>query len=128
MVSGKTRSEENVEDEISRLNGGTFSDVDEVNLIIFQNGVRAYENDAGREKIFRGTSHHSRAILNSGARVGYIVDYLKVALIETGFFWKGAFQDKNSHFSEDGGTALTFWLFIDYLTHLSFDSLVTRRY
>ena len=91
MVSGETGSEKNVEDEISGLDGGTFSDVDEVNVIIFQNGVRAYENDAGREKIFRGTSHHSRVILNSGARIGYIVDYLKVVLVKTGFFWKGAF-------------------------------------
>jgi hypothetical protein len=108
------------------LDGVTVGDVDEVNLILLQNGVRAYEDDAGRQKIFRGTGYHSRAILNSGARIGYIVDYLKVVFVHTGFLWKRALQDENSHFAEDGDTPLTFWLFIDYFTQPSFDSPVTR--
>jgi hypothetical protein len=104
----------------------TVGDVDEVNLILLQDGVRAYEDDAGREKIFRRTGYHSRTILNSGTRIGYRVDYLKVVLIHTTFLWKRAFQDENSHFAEDGDTPLTFWFFIDYFTQPSFNSLVTR--
>jgi hypothetical protein len=95
------------------LEGVTVGDVDEVNLILLQDGVRAYEDDAGRQKIFRGTGYHSRAVLNSGARIGNIVDYLKVVLVHTTFLWKRAFQDENSHLAEDGDTPLTFWLFID---------------
>ena len=126
MVSGKIGSGENVDDEISGLDDGTFTDIDIVDLIFFQNGAWAYENNAGREKIFRGTSYHSRAILNSGARVGYIVDYLKVLLIEAGFIWKGTFQDEHSRIVEDSDTALTFWLSITYFIHLSFSTPVTR--
>jgi len=102
------------------LEGVAVGDVDEVNLILLQDGVLAYKDDAGREKIFRGTGNHSRAILYSGARISNIVDYLKVMFVHTNFLRKGAFQDENSHFAEDGETPLTFWLFIGYFTPPSF--------
>jgi hypothetical protein len=86
----------------SGLDGSSVGDVNEVNLVLLQDGIRAYKNGAGRQNIFRGTGYYSRAILNSGARIGNIVDYLKVLLAHTRFLWKRAFQDENSHFAEDG--------------------------
>ena len=112
----------------SGLEGVTVGDVNEVDLILFQDGVRAHKDDAGRQKSFRGAGYHSRAIFNSNARIGNIVDYLKVLLVHTGFLWQRAFQDENSDLAEDGDTALTFWVFINSFTPPSFEYSVRRTF
>ena len=104
----------------------TVGDVNEVNLILLQNGVRAHKDDAGRHKSFRGAGYHSRAIFSSGAWIGNIVDYLKVLLIHTGFLWQRTFQNENSQFAEDVDAQLTFWVFINSFTPPSFDYSVAR--
>ena len=113
---------------VKGLDGATVGDVNEVNLILLQNGVRTHKNDARRQKSFRGTGDHSRAILNSNALIGNIVDYLKVLLVHTGFLWQGTFQDENSHFAEDVDAPLTFWVFINSFTPPSFSYSVKRTF
>jgi len=130
MVPGESSDEEGREYGVAQANldGLTVGDVNEVNLILLQNGVRAHKNDAGRQKSFRGAGYHSRAICSSGARIGNIMDYFKVLLVRTGFLWQRTFQDENSHFAEDADTSLTFWIFINSLTPASLDYSVTRTF
>jgi len=111
---------------VKGLDGLAVGEVNEVNLILLQDGIRAYKDDVGRQKGFRGAGYHSRAIFNSKARIGNIMDYLEVLLVHTGFLWQRTFQDENSQFAEDGNTPLTFWIFINSFTPLSFDHSVTR--
>lgn len=113
---------------VKGLDGLTVGDVNEVNLILLQDGVRAYKDDAGRQKGFRGAGYHSRAIFNSNARIGNIVDYLKVLLVHTCFLWQRTFQDENSQFAEDVDTPLTFWVFINSFTPPSFKYPVTKTF
>ena len=76
---------------VQRLDGLTVRDVNEKNLILLQDWVRAYKDDAGRQKGLIRAGNHSRAIFNSNARIGDIVDYCKVLLVQTVFLGERAF-------------------------------------
>lgn len=95
------------------LDGLTISNIDVVDLITFQDGIRAYKDDAGREKIIRAAGNYSRPIFSSGAGIGNIVDDLIILLVHTAFLWKRAFQNENSQFAEGGNTPLAFWVFVN---------------
>ena len=77
------------------LDGLTIRNIDVVDLITFQDGVRAYKDDTGRDKIIRAAGHYSRPIFNSGAGIANIVYELVVLLVYTAFLWKRAFQNEN---------------------------------
>ena len=113
---------------VKGLEVATVGDVNEVNLILLQDGVRAYKDDAGRQNGFRGAGYHTRAVFNSNARIGNIVDYLKVLLVHTCLLWQRTFQDENSQFAEDVDTPLTFWVFINSFTPPSFKYPVTKTF
>ena len=97
---------------VQRLDGSTVGDVNEINLILLQDGIRAHKDDTGRQKGFGRASNHSRVIFYSNTRIGNIVDYFKVLLIHTVFLRQRTFQDENSQFAEDADTPLTFWVFL----------------
>jgi hypothetical protein len=95
------------------LDGLTITHIDVIDMITFQDGIRAYKDDAGREKIITAASHYSRPIFSSGARIGNVVDDLVVLLVHTAFLWERAFQNDNSQFAEGGNTPLAFWVFVN---------------
>jgi hypothetical protein len=111
---------------VQRLDGSTVGDVNEINLILLQDGVRAYEDDAGRQKGFSRAGNHSRVIFYSNTGIGNIVDYLKVLLVHTVFLRQGTFQDENSQIPKDADAPLTFLVFLNSFNSPSFDYWVTR--
>ena len=111
---------------VKRLDGLTVGDVNEVNLILLQDGVRAYKDDAGRQKGFSRAGNHNRVIFYSNTRIGSIVDYLKVLLVVTVFFGRRTFQDENSQFPKYASAPLTFWIFLNSFNSPSLAYWVTR--